>query len=161
MEWYQGAKSLIRNAGFTQEQLAPVFGVKTRAAVGHYLSGRRHPRPDQLKQLADFLGVRIDDFFVSETRQSEKEIQRVSSSGRRLATRYAWSNPDGVSDEALMYKVLSAGRFEDVLDLCLHFGYERVAEFVESDEELARLPRLIRLLNNIKLGRQAALNHAA
>ena len=161
MEWYQVAKSLIQNAGFTQEQLAPVFGVKTRAAVGHYLCGRRHPRPDQLKKLADFLGVRIDDFFVSEAQQSEIEIQNVPSGARRLATRYAWSNPDGVSDEALIFNVLSAGRFEDVLDLCLHFSYERVAEFVESDEELAGMPRLQRLLNNIKQGRQAALNNAA
>ncbi|MGR9117667.1 MAG: helix-turn-helix domain-containing protein [Gammaproteobacteria bacterium] len=50
-----------------QEDLLEVFGVTTRGAVGHYLTGRRQPTPDQIKALAAHLGCTIDDLLSDES----------------------------------------------------------------------------------------------
>lgn len=41
----------------------PVFGVTTRGAVGHYLSGRREPPASALVKLADRLGMSLDELL--------------------------------------------------------------------------------------------------
>jgi phage repressor protein C with HTH and peptisase S24 domain len=63
MKWYEKAKRLMKEKGITQDDLIPVFDVKTRGAVGHYLNGRRQPDPDKLAAFANRLDCRIDDFF--------------------------------------------------------------------------------------------------
>ena len=50
----------MKEKGLKQDDLIPVFGVKTRGAVGHYLTGRREPNGDQLKALADKLNHSLD-----------------------------------------------------------------------------------------------------
>jgi transcriptional regulator with XRE-family HTH domain len=74
MKWYEKAKILMKQKGITQDDLIPVFGVKTRGAVGHYLTGRRQPDPDQLAALAHKLGCMIDDLFCKESETSQKDI---------------------------------------------------------------------------------------
>lgn len=60
INWYDRAKALMKEKRVTQDDLIAVLGVKTRGAVGHYLTGRREPNGEQLKQLADKLNISID-----------------------------------------------------------------------------------------------------
>jgi len=64
MKWYEYAKRLMADKKIKQDDLIPVFNVTTRGAVGHYLSGRRQPSGEQLKSLADKLGLSIDDLLA-------------------------------------------------------------------------------------------------
>lgn len=63
MKWYDKAKRLMADKKIRQEDLIEVFGVKTRGAVGHYLTGRRQPDPGQMKALADKLGCGLDELL--------------------------------------------------------------------------------------------------
>jgi SOS-response transcriptional repressor LexA len=58
--WYERAKARMEELGLKQRDLIDVFGVETRGAVGHYLSGRRKPKPDQLAALAAKLEWSLD-----------------------------------------------------------------------------------------------------
>ena len=49
----------MREKRITQEDLCPVFQVKTRSAIGHYFNGRREPSIEQLVGLSQRLGVSI------------------------------------------------------------------------------------------------------
>ena len=57
--WQDRVRSVMKEKRVTQDALTDVLGVSTRGAVGHYLSGRREPSADQLRSLAEFLGVNI------------------------------------------------------------------------------------------------------
>ncbi|BBL75984.1 hypothetical protein MishRS11D_30820 [Methylomagnum ishizawai] len=50
----------MEELGITQEDLVPLLGVKTRGAVGHYLTGRRDPSVAQLKALSKTLKMSLD-----------------------------------------------------------------------------------------------------
>jgi transcriptional regulator with XRE-family HTH domain len=63
MKWYDKAKRLMADKKIRQEDLLGVFGVTTRGAVGHYLTGRRQPDPAQMKALADKLGCGLDELL--------------------------------------------------------------------------------------------------
>ncbi len=73
MEWYDYVKVLMKHKGVTQEDLMPVFGVKTRGAVGHYLLGRREPSLKQIKAVAAHLNVSIASLVDSENEASLME----------------------------------------------------------------------------------------
>lgn len=171
MDWHIGAKEIIRQAGVTQDQLVSVFGVGTPSAVGHYLNGRRQPRPAQLKSLADYLGVRIDDFFENEDAVSaapapsvtERLRERATCMARRqpLGVRYDWSNPGGMSEQAFIHKVLAGGRFKDILTLSTQIGIDHLDATVMADTDLSSRPRLQRVLQNIRHGHNQAKAHAA
>ncbi len=62
-EWFDRAKVRMAAVGVTQEQLMPLFGVTTRGAVGHYLSGRRDPSSTVLVKLADRLSMSLDELL--------------------------------------------------------------------------------------------------
>jgi transcriptional regulator with XRE-family HTH domain len=64
MKWYEKAKRLMTIKKIRQEDLIDVFGVTTRGAVGHYLTGRRQPDPDQMKALADKLDCTLDELLT-------------------------------------------------------------------------------------------------
>jgi transcriptional regulator with XRE-family HTH domain len=59
-EWYERAKERMAELGVTQNDLMSTFGVTTRGAVGHYLSGRRDPPSHLLVALADRLFLSLD-----------------------------------------------------------------------------------------------------
>lgn len=61
--WYDRAKRKMRELGLTQEDLKKPLGVKTRGAVGHYLTGRRDPSPQQLQELAAKLKINVDELL--------------------------------------------------------------------------------------------------
>lgn len=170
MAWHVGAKRIIRHAGIAWDELMPVFGVGTSSAVGHYLNGRRQPKPAQLKSLADYLGVRIDDFFAAEpsvSAHSSSIALRLrartnnSSDTHPLGVRYDWSNPGDMNEQALIHKVLAGGRFKDILILSSQVGIERLDSVVMANTYLSSQPRLEQMLKNIREGFNQAKTHAA
>ena len=54
--WVPRLRSWMRQEGISQEELARRLGC-TRGAVGHYLSGRRHPGLPLMERLAEIMGV--------------------------------------------------------------------------------------------------------
>ncbi|MGZ3767246.1 MAG: helix-turn-helix domain-containing protein [Mucilaginibacter sp.] len=72
MKWYDYAKGLMADKKIKQDDLLNVFNVKTRGAVGHYLSGRRTPSAEQLKSLADRLGISLDELMSGELDYTEQ-----------------------------------------------------------------------------------------
>lgn len=159
--WHKKAKQMVLDKGVMQKELLSVFNVKTVGAVSHYLNGVRDPSPQQLKNLADILGVKIDDFFIEE--QSERSslpealVQAIRSQPvKPLGHRYDWSNPGGLRPEVMIYKVLKAERFEDVLEVTYQYGFDKVKEIFESAPELKERKSLSRSLNNIKYGMELA-----
>ena len=70
----------MRDQGVTQEELVPILGVKTRGAVGHYLSGRRNMRPEQFYTLLKRLGVEAKDVFEPSTFPDPRRILRTIES---------------------------------------------------------------------------------
>lgn len=78
MKWYEKAKRLMTIKKIRQEDLINVFGVTTRGAVGHYLTGRRQPDPDQMKALADKLGCSLDELLnPGETDPVQSRINNI------------------------------------------------------------------------------------
>lgn len=62
--WWQRAKQRAKDKGLSQEALKEVLGVETRGAVGHYMTGRRDPTPDQLVALAKVLDWTLDELLT-------------------------------------------------------------------------------------------------
>ena len=65
-KWYDRAKARMAELEIRQDDLLKVFGVTTRGAVGHYLSGRRDPPTDALVRLADRLNLSLDTLLRGE-----------------------------------------------------------------------------------------------
>jgi transcriptional regulator with XRE-family HTH domain len=87
MRWYDRAKKLMKLRGKTQEDLKRIFHVETRGAVGHYLSGRRQPSPDQIIDLAEALECRLD-WLLRNVGPSDREQgvdMHLSSEAEQLA----------------------------------------------------------------------------
>lgn len=65
----------------TQEDLAPIFGKKTRGAVGHYFRGRRQPDINQMIALAKFLGVTLSQLVgeipLAPDSEAKREAERL------------------------------------------------------------------------------------
>lgn len=76
MKWYTKIKRSMKDKKIIQDDLISVFGVKTRGAVGHYLSGRRTPSAEQFKALAEKFGLTIDELLAEDgvTPQPEKPL---------------------------------------------------------------------------------------
>lgn len=62
-KWAVVAIGLMKQKKITQEDLKSDFGVTTRGAVGHYLTGRREPTIDQLLKVAKRLGVNVSQLI--------------------------------------------------------------------------------------------------
>lgn len=55
MKWYDLAKTLMKEQGVTQEQLAEHLGI-TKGAVSHWLNARREPGLEEIARILEFLG---------------------------------------------------------------------------------------------------------
>jgi hypothetical protein len=69
-----------------------------------------------------------------------------------LSFPYDWSNPGGISDEALIINVLKRGIFEDICKICAYYGIDEVdslADVAFKDE-----PSIVysRIIKNIRKG---------
>ena len=85
--WQDRVRSVMKEKRVTQDALTDVLGVSTRGAVGHYLSGRREPSADQLRSLAEFLGVNISWLLLGTGPKTsglfENMIKQVAKTHRR------------------------------------------------------------------------------
>lgn len=68
--WVPFAKKAMREQGITQNDLLDVFEVGTRAAVGHYFTGRSIINVQQLTLLSRRLGVRLEYCEPKEVKSS-------------------------------------------------------------------------------------------
>jgi transcriptional regulator with XRE-family HTH domain len=100
--WWIEVRKLMDQKGITQEELAPVLGVKTRGAVGHYLSGRRKLKAEQFWALLKYLGVEAKDLFepsiASDPRRVLQTIESMPMDAKvmilqRIADSFAKSAP--------------------------------------------------------------------
>jgi SOS-response transcriptional repressor LexA len=64
--WQERTKERMRDQGLTQDDLRETLEVRTRGAVGHYLSGRRTPTHEQLLRLSKKLGCSISYLLEGE-----------------------------------------------------------------------------------------------
>lgn len=69
-------KTLRKNKGLTQDELAAALEI-TRATICNYELGRRSPGLDELKRIADYLGVGLDFFSSDDTDVSLEISTRV------------------------------------------------------------------------------------
>lgn len=65
-DWIERTKQKMVDMGLTQTDLMTAFGVRTRGAVGHYLSRRRTPTPDQIIALAKKLRISAGELLDGE-----------------------------------------------------------------------------------------------
>jgi hypothetical protein len=68
-----------------------------------------------------------------------------------LSAPYDWSNSN-IKDDALIYRVLEKHRFEDVAQLCKHYGIARVSALCDGMEDRNVKAMLRRMLTNIARG---------
>jgi len=78
--WQSRAKAVMKENKITQESLKSVLGVSTRGAVGHYLSGRRELSIQQLTDLANHLGVRLEWLIRGEGKSPLFELESPEQS---------------------------------------------------------------------------------
>jgi putative transcriptional regulator len=56
----------------SQKQVAEAVGI-TQSGYAMIEGGRRHPRKEIMKKLADFFGVTVDELFFSEDYKGQEE----------------------------------------------------------------------------------------
>lgn len=74
MNWTDRAKKRMNELGLTQNDLIHTFNVKTRGAVGHYLSNRREPNQDQLVSLAKKLECSLEWLLTGNPKFSPERV---------------------------------------------------------------------------------------
>jgi SOS-response transcriptional repressor LexA len=62
-DWVDITRARMRELGLKQSDLMKALGVTTRGAIGHYLSRRRTPSPNQLQSLAIVLKLSIGELM--------------------------------------------------------------------------------------------------
>lgn len=62
--WARRIRQRMKDLNLTQAQLIPILNVTTQGAVAHYLNGRRQPSHEQLRDLADFLNLPLDELLA-------------------------------------------------------------------------------------------------
>lgn len=79
-KWYLIAKPLLKKRGGGYKGLADRLHVQT-ATVGHYMTGRRNPTPEQLREIADYLGVSMATLF-GEVGEAKEITPKTHDGGR-------------------------------------------------------------------------------
>lgn len=79
MKWYEKAKRLMDQQNIKQDDLIIVMDVKTRGAVGHYLSGRRQPTLDQFIALTKKLRCTPNELLLEDyATQEHSKAYRIN-----------------------------------------------------------------------------------
>jgi transcriptional regulator with XRE-family HTH domain len=60
--WNERAREILRRQNVSIVELADRIGV-TPGAAGHYLSGRRNPKPGMLRRIAEIAGVSVSELI--------------------------------------------------------------------------------------------------
>jgi len=98
MRWYDRARGLLKEKGFTYVDIAKELGY-SKSGVGHYLTGTREPSIQQIKDIAKLCGVSVsellgdDALFISDERE-KKLIELFRSADK--------------SERDYLYKIVSA-----------------------------------------------------
>jgi transcriptional regulator with XRE-family HTH domain len=89
--WYEKARTILHAKGMNMRELSEALHL-TPGAVGHYLAGRRSPKPGMLRQIAKELGVSVaelieDDptFARDDTEKEALELLRRVPEPQRTA----------------------------------------------------------------------------
>lgn len=87
MKWYDLAKSLMKDRGVTQEQLAEHLGI-TKGAVSHWLNARREPSLGEIARILEFLGKRnfsvgAGGLIIDETLKGDVEYVGPYKAGKK------------------------------------------------------------------------------
>ncbi|EAY2050215.1 LexA family protein [Salmonella enterica] len=87
MKWYDLAKSLMRDKGIGQEQLAEHLGI-TKGAVSHWLNARREPSIADISRIFRYLGktsfsVGRDGTIIDDSLTGDVEYAGPYSSGEK------------------------------------------------------------------------------
>jgi transcriptional regulator with XRE-family HTH domain len=75
--WYIKAEQLLRQKGMTIKSLSDKLGL-TPSAVGHYLSGRRDPKPRMLQRIAEELSVSIAELVEDDPTFARDDLERYA-----------------------------------------------------------------------------------
>lgn len=147
-----------RQRGMDQSGLAKAAGLSPESIS----RAKRRPSMDlaTLASLADAAGMTIrvePKRTVAATKRARHKPLADPSWG------LAWSNPDGISDAALIRAALHRGNFTVVLEACATYGVERVASewrdlVARSEAGIGTHPvaQVERILRNIREGQSHA-----
>lgn len=64
-------------AGMTQPQIAKALGITASTYCG-YETGKRSPNPQRIKEIADFIGISVDELFVGDLKTIDNIAQEAS-----------------------------------------------------------------------------------
>ena len=102
MKWYNRIKGLMVDRKIKQKDLIDVFGVTTRGAVGHYLSGRREPDIAQLKALAEKFNLTMNELLGDDTINQHTLILRSSEiNNESIGELDIWDNETPLRDDEI------------------------------------------------------------
>jgi SOS-response transcriptional repressor LexA len=106
-KWYLIAKTLLKRKGGGYRALAEYLGVET-ATVGHYMTGRRNPTPQQLVAISEYLNVDMSTLFSSEI--GELPPRGAANEGSNVI-----DGPD-IGGTVPLISSTQAGDYVDVID---------------------------------------------
>ena len=125
-------------------------GVLIEKRVGNLRLFRANPQSplaEPFRQLAAALALSANPADEGPARDGGKVPKTRKSEWLGLSAPYDWPNPD-IPDDALIAKVGSSLRFEDIAALCAHYGLDRVrsvlAKSAEGEMERKILARQLR-----------------
>lgn len=75
-KWHEKARKRLADRGMLVKDLAELIGT-TASGAGHYLSGRRHPKPGMLKNIAAALEMSLSELIEDDpdfARNSEEKL---------------------------------------------------------------------------------------
>lgn len=114
--WLKKVKFLMKEKGIKQQDLMEIFGVSSQGAVSHYFSGRNKTSDEQLKALANFLDVDVEQLQVTEqakpTPDSTLDMEALTEAFQTIA------RLDKLSDKEVF----------DFFSVYERMGLERIAE---------------------------------
>lgn len=112
MKWNENLRRLMAERKMIQQDLVPILGVKTRGAVGHYLSGIREPSLKQLNALAGKFDVTLDELVND---KSTDTVQTKINQIIRAADKAMSESDRKFTDEERMkiYKVAFVAGLEE------------------------------------------------
>lgn len=110
--WMDRARRRMHELGIRQDDLIRPLGVKTRGAVGHYLSGRRKPDPDQVVALARWLRMSTDELLGC----SIPAVREPAGVYRTSGLRTGYVSIPAMNAEAAMGHGRAAPVYEEAVD---------------------------------------------
>jgi len=74
--WYIRAKARADSQGLSLVDIADKLGV-TPSSIGHYFSGRRHPKPGMLKNLSEILEISVSELVEDDPSFARNAVEHA------------------------------------------------------------------------------------